>query len=490
MMCVHPIRRAATLTAQALPIPIGILTVTLIVTLIVGVDAIAAVPPPVGPPASPTGGDADATAFVGATVHPVVRPRLHRAALVVRGGKVEALGEELEPPRGARVVDLSGKHVIPGLVVVEAAQVGVDRPEGSFADSLDPYALSLRLALAAGITTVNLVGSSSGGFFGSDGALPTGTPSAVIKLTHGDLRSMLLREPGANYLALPSRSIEVSAFRTRQQLRKARDHLRAVAEAAAKKASPPALPGDLAPFVAILENKVPTVVSARSTAEVAAALALQAEFPFAMVIARPDEALGMARDLRERGIPVLLRARGRDMDFDLVTPVLDPDGLVPVRIPAAFHEAGVRVALLPYRRGVSLEGIAGRDLTAYLAEAAFAVRGGLDEDSALGAVTLEPARVLRLDDRVGSLEPGKDADFVVLDRPPLDYRSTVERVYIDGKLVYDRDSPPSFRPLFRRPEGFAPTAEGRSGRGGDAGDGRRRGRDAREGPGLSTGRVR
>ena len=100
--------------------------------------------------------------------------------------------------------------------------------------------------------------------------------------------------------------------------------------------------------------------------------------------------------------------------------------------------SGALVGILPYRRTVMLSGLAGRDLTVLPLEAAFAVRGGMSEDDALKAITLNPAKILRIDDRVGSLEKGKDADLLILSGHPLDYRAHVLKAIINGKVYYDR----------------------------------------------------
>ena len=95
-------------------------------------------------------------------------------------------------------------------------------------------------------------------------------------------------------------------------------------------------------------------------------------------------------------------------------------------------------AVAPLGSSVSLVGLAGRDLTSLPLEAAFAVRGGADESTALAALTIVPARILGLEDRIGSIEEGKDADLLILDGPPLDYRTYVETAIVDGKVRYDR----------------------------------------------------
>ena len=398
---------------------------------------------PVLPPRPPEA----VTAIVNATVFPVSGPMIHRGTVIIRGAKIDAVASELPPPSGAAIVDAGGKYVTPGLVAIEASGVGVGGTDGNIADSLDPYQLALRVALASGITTANVIETLFFGFFGDEATAISGVSSAILKLTHGDLASMLVREPGLNYFAVPTRQVELNLFRMCESFRKASEHLKALKEAEAKKAQPPRAPPELGPYITILENQRPTVVAATTPEQILDVLEIREKYPFDVAISRPDEGYPLARDLALKGIPVLLKARGADFNFDLTRPILDEQGLIPIRLPSAFAEVGVNVSLLPYRRGVSLDGLAGRDLTSLHLEAAFAVKGGLDEARALEAITLNPARVLKISDRVGSLEKGKDADVLIWSRHPLDFRTFVEKAYINGKLYYEREKSPLFKEI-------------------------------------------
>lgn len=387
------------------------------------------------------------TAIVNGTIHPVSGPTLRRGTLLVRGSRIEAIGAELPVPAGARVIDAAGKHVCPGFVAIEASGVGAAGFDGNLADNLDPYQLALRVALAHGITTANVVDTPFFGFFGDELDSLSGSSSAVIKLTAGDLKPMLVREPGLNYFAVPTRQVELNLFRMRESFRRAAQHLRAVREAAEKKAQAPRAPPELSQYITILENERPTVVAARTEPEIEAILDIARQYPFDLILSRPEGGASLATRLAALQVPVLLKTRGQDFDFDLTTPPVDDLGLIPVRLPAHFAARGCSIAVLPYRRGVSLDGLAGRDLTALPMEAAFAVRGGLDEDSALRAITLAPAQLLRLGGRIGSLEKGKDADFLILTRHPLDFRALVEKAFINGKLYYEREKATFLRHL-------------------------------------------
>src|SRR6185436_9100079 len=103
-----------------------------------------------------------------------------------------------------------------------------------------------------------------------------------------------------------------------------------------------------------------------------------------------------------------------------------------------FERTGVRFAITALSNSVSLNGLAGRDLTSLPLEAAFAVRGGCSESTALAALTMVPAKLLGLADRCGSIEEGKDADLLILNGPPLDYRTYVETALVSGNVSYER----------------------------------------------------
>ncbi|MEW6253595.1 MAG: amidohydrolase family protein, partial [Planctomycetota bacterium] len=111
----------------------------------------------------------------------------------------------------------------------------------------------------------------------------------------------------------------------------------------------------------------------------------------------------------------------------------------------------------PPTPGITLWGVAGRDLLHLNMEAAFAVRGGLSDDDALRAITIDAARLLGVDDRVGSLEVGKDADVVVCDGDILHYMTQVRYTIVNGRVAYDKSKSTLFAHI--RPEGKPAPAE-------------------------------
>jgi hypothetical protein len=384
-------------------------------------------------------------AIVGGWVYPVSGPPILRGVVLFRDGKIVEVGSEIPVPAGAEVIHAEGKYVTPGFVAMEASRIGASGAPGRVEDGLDPYQREMRIALAAGITTAHVVESGFGGFFGFESPMPFGSTTALIKTTAGDLQGMLLKEPAAGYFSFQRSPLAL--FQMREGFERAAQHLRRVEEAEKARAKPPDTSPEIERYARILRNQVPTIVVVDSPDEIRAILEVRRAHPFDLVLSGAGGGWVLAPQLAAEKVPVLTKARGRDFNFDFSSPAVPEDGVIPIRAPAVFAQAGVRVAILPYRRGVSIDGIAGRDLTALPLEAAYAVRGGLDEEAALRAITLEPARILRVADRVGSLEKGKDADILILSRHPLDYRSYVETAIINGKVYYQRSKSPLFREI-------------------------------------------
>jgi len=116
---------------------------------------------------------------------------------------------------------------------------------------------------------------------------------------------------------------------------------------------------------------------------------------------------------------------------------------------AILRKAGVKFAILPPNATVGTGGTAGRDLLTLPLDGAFAIRGGLDEQTALEAITITAAEICGVESLIGSLEEGKDADVVVLDGDPFDYRTFVELTFVNGKLLYEKAKSPYYSHLQR-----------------------------------------
>jgi imidazolonepropionase-like amidohydrolase len=173
----------------------------------------------------------------------------------------------------------------------------------------------------------------------------------------------------------------------------------------------------------VLEKKVQALISAERVDEIATAIRIADEFELEWVLVGATDLHLLMDQIAKASVPVLLGPPG-DAKFET-----DPNtfSVVP---------AGLRKRMVPFAL------VSGDDESAprvsLLEQARWAVRGGLEADDALAAITTEPARILGIDDRVGSVEVGKDADLVLYDGDPFSYATRVVAVLVDGAVAHQR----------------------------------------------------
>jgi imidazolonepropionase-like amidohydrolase len=361
---------------------------------------------------------------------------------------------------------------MPGFVVASARGIGTAAGGGgggfgrggggggrgglrsNLSDGFDPYAFSVSLALASGITSAFL----SPGFAGSgifedpvDGnSAGIGGTATVMKPTEGDLASMTLMEPAAVILDYAASSPS-GKYDVRDRLRQAKEYAekRAAYEKeklAGKDVKEPPKDEEKEILAKLVNGEIPARITATTVENILAAVELAREFSMRVVIEAATEAWIVADDLGKGGVACVITPRRKaQRDRTKTGPSGSSDELA-----AILRRAGVAFAVVPPTNSVGTGGIAGRDLVTFPIEAAFAMRGGLDEGAALESITIGAARILGVADRVGSLEVGKDADVIVLDGNPLDYKTFVEKTFINGKLYYDKDKSTFFSHLKRQ----------------------------------------
>jgi len=458
-------------------------------------------------------------AIVGGDIHTVTGPVVRKGTILVEDGKIKEIGQSVEVPDEAKVIDASGKTITPGFVAINMRGVGVGRtPTGKekLVDGLNPFDRNLKYALGVGITSGCVELSTGGGLRGrrAEGApaeihpgleepieeyvteammdfgdldtslcpccglpvLPTepitSTPPsaprprkmAAMKLSFANLDSMLMQEsvfysvsPGALNGALAKHNF-------RKNLKIAREAIEAEKKAAtekkttssrsktssatktgdAKKSSssskttaskrPTRKPKADPNLVKLLKGEVAMLVRANTVDEINAMVDLSMEQGYDLVIQGGIEAWVLADKLGAAGVGVIYTPRSRR---NARKGREDETGSF-IESPRVFEDKGIPFSLATLSSSISMNGLAGRDLTSLPLEAAFAVRGGADEKTALKAITITPARMLGLEDRIGSLEEGKDADILILNGSPLDYRTYVEKAIVAGKVAYDR----------------------------------------------------
>lgn len=361
--------------------------------------------------------------------------------VLIDAGKIVSVGERVAIPSDATVVDAAGKEVFPGFVEshshVGVWSDGVASEGHDFNETSDPVTPQMRAidginpldgafpdVLAAGITTL-MTGAGSANLFGGEWA--------AIKPVGTIVEEMVLRYPCGLKLALgenPKRVYSASkkspitrmgeAALIRETFLKAQVYAAELDRAARGEGDEPERDLKLEPLVRALRGEEKTRIHAHAAQDIVTAVRLAREFGLDVVIEHATEGWRIADFLAREGVPVSLGP------FHLGRPKIEMAPMT-LKSPGILARAGVRVA-------IHMDATAA---TSYLPVfAGLAVREGLDEDEALRAITINAARISGIDDRVGSLEAGKDADVLILSGHPFDWRTRVERVYIDGALAH------------------------------------------------------
>ncbi len=405
--------------------------------------------------ASPLAAQEKTIAIRGGTVLPVSGAPIPNGVVVLRGGKIVAVGAGVAIPAGAEIVEARGKYVMPG-VIDAASNIGIEASDQNEAsdpitpglrvfESYNPYGtfgagkpgpLRNREALSGGVTTM-YVSPADASLIGGQGL--------IVKNAGADLAALVVREPAAMDMTLgtPPKSAARSKNRDpytrmaevamiRQALIKAQEYGRS-------KALNASLPRDLGmeALGRLLKREFPARIQANSPTDIRSALRLGQEFGIDVVIDGGAGAWEFKDELVARRIPVILGQVSHPYVSNEEIPDRGDYPPVDERLAGRLTAAGVATAVATFSRAFGSLAPAGTGKW-LLIDAAIAAGYGMSDADVLKAVTLVPARILGIADRVGSLEPGKDADVVILDGDPLSVKTWVERVYINGELVYQK----------------------------------------------------
>ena len=373
--------------------------------------------------------------FVGATVVPVAGAPIADGAVVIRGGRIVAVGARaaVSVPDGATVVDVTGKVVMPGLVDTHSHVGGGDggdrtgpmHPDVRILDAIDPRSDSFERARAGGITTLNVMPGS--------GHLMSGQTAYLKTRDANTIEAMLLcDDPLADVCGGMKMANGTNSTRGTNGFPGTRARSAALVRDAFLDALAARAKGDSARdlrtegLLEVLDGERRVHFHTHRHDDVLTALRIGREFGFTPVLHHVSEGWRVADEIAAAGAPASI------IVLDSPGGKLEARGLLP-RTGQVLEAAGVDVA---YHTD---DGIT--DSRLFLRSAALGVRAGMSREAALEAVTLAGARMLGLDDRVGSLEPGKDADLVVLSGDPLSVYTRVEQTWVDGAKVFDLADP-------------------------------------------------
>jgi imidazolonepropionase-like amidohydrolase len=388
-------------------------------------------------------------AIVGGRIVPVAGEPVDGGTVLIEAGKIAAIGGPgFAVPDGAEVVDAAGKWVLPGFIDAHA-HVGVSEEAEGWAgrdvnemtnpvtayvralDAINPADQGFRDAIEGGVLAVNINPGSGN---------PIGGQTAAVKCWGRTVDEMVLREPAGLKSALgenpkrvygekdktPSTRLGTAGV-IREAFVRAGNYL---ASRAAAEAGPDAdrKPVDrdlnLEAIGRVLRGEIPWRQHCHRADDIATAIRLAREFGYDLVIDHGTEAHMLADLIAAESIPVV------------IGPLFTSRSKVELRNrslanPGRLAAAGVMIAITTDHPVVPIHFL--------IHQATLAVKEGLDRDVALRAVTINPARILGVAGRIGSLEPGKDADLVIWSGDPLDVMSRAERAYLDGREIYAYD---------------------------------------------------
>ncbi|MCB0268060.1 MAG: amidohydrolase family protein [Calditrichaeota bacterium] len=381
--------------------------------------------------------------FRGATIIPITGSPIENGVLVVQNGKITAVGSaaSVTVPANAEIHNATGKVIMPGLVDTHSHLGDVEggdrsatlHPDVRVIDAIDIHATSLKKALAGGITTVNLMAGS--------GYLMSGQ-TAYLKLRDGNTIEELLycEDPlngicggmkmanGTNPMGDPpfSGTRAKSAALVRQLFIKAKEYQKKIADANGDASKMPARDLQMESLIEVLEGKRIVHHHTHRHDDILTILRLQKEFGYRVVLHHVSEGWKVAEEIAAAKVPCSI------IYIDSPGGKLEAVGLLP-KTGAVLEKAGVDVAFH------TDDGIT--DSRLFFRSAAFAVRYGMSRDKALEGLTLAGARMLDLQDRIGSLETGKDADFIVLTGDPFSVYTRVEQTWVEGQKRFDFANP-------------------------------------------------
>ena len=384
-------------------------------------------------------------ALIGGTIHTVSGETLENGTIVFRDGKIVSVGTDIEIPEGTKSIDIKDKHVYPGLFEAHSqmglteisaikatrdfSETGDVNPNAKAISSVNPENVVIPVTRANGVLLA--LSSPSGGLVSGK--------SAILQMDGWTYEEMAIKSEAAMQINWPSQTLsprmarrmskkEIADYKKQQAenlrgIRKLFDQSRAYRDL--RVSSPADQPFDLRleAMTSVVNGELPIMVRADRAAEIQSAVAFAVEQKVKLIILGGYDAEVCATLLKKHDVPVIVSAVYRlpqrsDDDYDAA-----------YTLPVRLKKAGVKYCIsgtdrsetwnariLPYHAGT-------------------AVAYGLDAEEAIRAITLYPAQILGVADRVGSLEKGKDATLIVTDGSPLETFTKVEHAFIQGRKV-------------------------------------------------------
>jgi len=395
-----------------------------------------------------SGQNSDILVLRGGRILTISHGEIDEGMILIRNGKIAKVGKEFQVPDKAKVVNAKDSWILPGMIESHSTLGARSRYEGSNSDEVsDPNTAQLKIIDGVNPFNKNFKYTRMAGI--TSGMLTPGRQNviggqtAVVKFRGKTVSDMVLRDPAGLKFSLgegpkttygskgrlPSTRMG-SAYVIRNALLGAEDYIHQWDNYAKNKeddkdAKAPKKDLRLEPLAKVRKGELTAFFECYRVDDILTALRIIDEFGLKGVLVGCTEGHKVAEEIAKRKIPVIVSPFGvgpRRMETQEVT----------IQNAAILASSGVKVII----KGEEAFGVGTiRELPLL---AAFAIKGGLDRNLALRAITLNAAEVLGVADRIGSIETGKDADLVVFSGDPFHYRTVVKSVFIDGKSVYER----------------------------------------------------
>ena len=372
-------------------------------------------------------------------IHDMVNPEAYEGDILMDGGKITAIGKNLDVPEGTEVYDACGKDVYPGFVDAHS-HLGLDgygigfegqdynerndicTPQLRGIDSFNPMDPSVSMAAKGGVTCVGTGPGSSNVIGGTFFAAKTAghcVDDMIVKNPIA-MKCAFGENPKRCYKDVNNYARMSTASKLREMLFKTRDYMARKAAAGDDPLKKPAFDMKLEAMIPVLEKKIPLKAHAHQANDILTAIRIAKEFDIDMTLEHCTEGHLIVDEMVKAGFPCAVGPSfGHASKVELQNKTW--------KTPGILAAAGCQVSIItdaPVTPQQYLPICAG-----------FAVKAGMDPYEALKAITINPAKHLGVADRVGSLEVGKDGDVVVYDGSPFEISSQLKLVVINGERI-------------------------------------------------------
>ena len=363
-----------------------------------------------------------------------------KASVIIEDGKIKKIGENIEIPDEAEVYEAAGKVMIPGMIDAHT-HVGISEegvgwegadyneisapitPHLRAIDAINPHEKGMKDARTHGITSL-MTGPGSANVIGGE--------NLVLKTKGNTVDEMIVKNPAGMKAAFgenPKRVYDEQsksprtrmavAAEMRETLMKAEDYLKEKKHTE-EEDKPFKRDIKMESISRVIEKELPLKAHAHRADDIMTIIRIAKEFDIDVTLEHCTEGHKVVDEIIEAGFPAVV---GPSLTTRSKVELMDRT----YKTPGILADAGVKVALMSDHPVVPIH-----YLPVY---AALAVKSGMDKTEALKAITINPAEILGIDDRVGSIKEGKDADLVLFDGEPFDFNSQVDKVFINGEKV-------------------------------------------------------